>query len=77
MYQGGVTWWRARQGKVALQASRRLCIQLRVILVSKSILVIEDDSITLRLIRYTLEQEGYQILTATNGLEGLRKAQMN
>ena len=41
----------------------------------KRILVIEDDLGSLRLIRYTLEREGYQVLTATNGLEGLRKAQ--
>ena len=41
----------------------------------KKILVIEDDPSTLRLIRYTLQQEGYQVLTATNGLDGMRKAQ--
>lgn len=40
----------------------------------KKILVIEDDPSTLRLIKYTLQQEGYQVLTAPNGLEGLRKA---
>jgi len=42
---------------------------------NKKILVIEDDPGSLRLIRYTLEREGYQVLTATDGLEGLRKAQ--
>jgi len=41
---------------------------------SKKILVIEDDPSTLRLIKYTLQQEGYQVLIAPNGLEGLRKA---
>jgi len=41
---------------------------------NKKILVIEDDPSTLRLIKYTLQQEGYQALTAPNGLEGLRKA---
>ena len=41
---------------------------------SKKILVIEDDPSTLRLIKYTLQQEGYQVLTAPNGLEGLRTA---
>ncbi len=41
---------------------------------NKKILVIEDDPGSLRLMRYTLEHEGYQVLTATNGLEGLRKA---
>jgi len=41
----------------------------------KKILVIEDDPSALRLVQYTLEQEGYQVLTATNGLAGIRKAQ--
>ncbi len=41
---------------------------------NRKILVIEDDPSTLRLIKYTLQQEGYQALTAPNGLEGLRKA---
>ena len=41
---------------------------------SKKILVIEDDPSTLRLTKYILEQEGYQVLTAPNGLEGIRKA---
>ncbi|GAG90070.1 unnamed protein product, partial [marine sediment metagenome] len=40
----------------------------------KKILVIEDDPSALRLIEYTLQQEGYQVLTVPNGLEGLRKA---
>jgi len=38
------------------------------------ILVIEDDPATLRFMRYTLQDKGYQVLTASNGLEGLRKA---
>ena len=42
---------------------------------NKRILVIEDDPATLRLITYTLQQENYQVLTATNGLAGIRKAQ--
>lgn len=41
---------------------------------SKKILVIEDDDIALRLIEYTLRKEGYQVLLAKNGLEGIRKA---
>lgn len=41
---------------------------------SKTILVVEDDPIALRFARYTLLQEGYQVITAPNGLEGLRKA---
>lgn len=40
----------------------------------KKILVIEDDPATLRLIDYSLRHEGYQVLTASNGLEGIRKA---
>ena len=39
----------------------------------KKILVIEDDPATLRLIDYSLRHEGFQVLTASNGLEGLRK----
>lgn len=42
---------------------------------NKRILVIEDDVNALRLLEYTLEQGGYQVLTATDGLEGLKKAQ--
>jgi DNA-binding response OmpR family regulator len=44
------------------------------VLMAKKILVIEDDSIALRLIEYTLRKEGYQVLTAKNGLEGISKA---
>jgi len=40
----------------------------------KKILVIEDDPASLRLMVYTLQHEGYQVITAANGLEGLRKA---
>ncbi|MHB8104639.1 MAG: response regulator transcription factor [Dehalococcoidales bacterium] len=40
----------------------------------KKILIIEDDPATLRLVDYSLKQEGYQIITATNGLDGIRKA---
>ena len=38
------------------------------------ILIIEDDSDALRLIKYTLTQEGYQLVTGVDGLEGLKKA---
>jgi DNA-binding response OmpR family regulator len=40
----------------------------------RKILVIEDDPVGMRYIKYTLEASGYQVLTAANGLEGLRKA---
>ena len=42
---------------------------------NKKILVIEDDPGALRLIEYALEQEGYQVIAASDGLEGLKKAQ--
>jgi len=42
---------------------------------NKKILVVEDDPSALRLIQYTLQYEGYEVLTATNGLAGLKKAQ--
>ena len=41
---------------------------------NNKILVIEDDPIALRLVQYTLQHEGYQVLTAPTGLEGLKKA---
>jgi len=40
----------------------------------KKILVIEDDPATLRLVDYSLRHDGYQVLTASNGLEGIQKA---
>jgi len=41
---------------------------------NKKILVIDDTPSSLRLTGYTLEKKGYQIITASDGLEGLRKA---
>jgi len=41
---------------------------------SERILVIEDDPGALRLAQYVLQYEGYEVLTATNGLAGLKKA---
>ena len=40
----------------------------------KKILVIEDDPATSRLVEYSLRHEGYQVFTASNGLDGIRKA---
>lgn len=40
----------------------------------KMILIIEDDPATARLVDYTLRHHGYQVIIATNGLEGIRKA---
>jgi DNA-binding response OmpR family regulator len=41
---------------------------------AKKILVIEDDPAISRLVDYTLRHEGYEVVTAVNGLEGIRKA---
>jgi len=40
----------------------------------KKMLVTEDDPASLRLMVYTLQHEGYEVVTAANGLDGLRKA---
>jgi DNA-binding response OmpR family regulator len=41
---------------------------------TKRILVIEDDPAISRLVDYSLRHEGYDVIAATNGLEGIRKA---
>ena len=41
---------------------------------AKKILVIEDDPAISRLVDYSLKHEGYNVTTASNGLEGIRKA---
>jgi two-component system alkaline phosphatase synthesis response regulator PhoP len=41
---------------------------------AKKILVIEDDPAISRLVDYSLRHEGYEVITAANGLEGIRKA---
>ncbi len=41
---------------------------------AKKILIVEDDPSVLRAISYMLEKEGYNVLTATDGLTGLTKA---
>ena len=38
------------------------------------ILVVEDDPETLDIVTITLEQNGYQVISAANGLEGLTVA---
>jgi len=40
----------------------------------KKILIIEDDPATSRLVDYSLKHEGYQVFTASNGLDGIRQA---
>jgi len=39
------------------------------------ILVVDDDPMILRALEHILGREGYEVLTAANGLEGLRMAQ--
>ncbi len=41
---------------------------------AKKILVVEDDPTSLKFLELILNKEGYQVMTASNGLEGLRKA---
>jgi two-component system alkaline phosphatase synthesis response regulator PhoP len=45
-----------------------------VIPVAKRILIVEDDPAVLKATSYILKKEGYDVLTAQNGLEGLKKA---
>lgn len=39
------------------------------------ILIVDDEITTLKLIKMVLQREGYEITTAANGAEGLRKAE--
>ncbi|MDD5288796.1 MAG: response regulator [Dehalococcoidales bacterium] len=48
---------------------------MRFTAIAKKILSIEDDPSFSRYLSYMLTKEGYEVLTATNGLTGLRKAQ--
>ena len=41
---------------------------------SKKVLIIEDDRSAARLAEYTLEQAGYEVITAYDGFDGLDKA---
>lgn len=45
-----------------------------MIFIAKRILIIEDNPSVLRATSYILEKEGYEVLTAVDGLEGLRMA---
>ena len=39
------------------------------------ILLIESDPSAIKFASFTLQQEGYEVFTATNGVEGLKRAQ--
>jgi len=39
------------------------------------VLIVEDDPSSRRLVEFTLQQEGFEVATAANGLEGLDRAQ--
>ena len=41
---------------------------------ARKILIIEDDISTSQFLSYTMEREGYQAITALDGIEGLKKA---
>ncbi len=43
----------------------------------KLILIVDDDEITLEMIGYTLEDEGYRILKATNSKDAIELAEEN
>ena len=42
---------------------------------ARTVLIVEDDPQTLDIVRLYLRRDGYKVLTATNGNEGLRLAQ--
>ena len=42
----------------------------------KKILVVDDNAVILKLLRHLLEAEDYLVVTAENGLEGLKMASM-
>ena len=42
---------------------------------SKTILIVDDSASIRQLVGYTLRDAGYQVIEATDGLEGLEKAQ--
>lgn len=54
-----------------------LCIALRggVLLTNQKILVIEDEINIQELLKYNLEKNGYHVIVADNGTEGIEKAQ--
>ena len=45
-----------------------------MITISKKILIVEDDPSFSRAINHIVEKEGYEVITASNGMTGLRMA---
>jgi len=43
--------------------------------IAKRILMVDDEAGFSRAVKYALEKEGYEVLTASNGLQGLMTAQ--
>jgi len=43
-------------------------------IMARKILIIEDDISTSQFLSYTMEHEGYQAVTALDGIDGLKKA---
>lgn len=48
--------------------------QKGVATISKKVLIIEDDPSFLRAVSHIIEKEGYSVITASNGMTGLRMA---
>lgn len=45
-----------------------------MIIISKKILIVEDDPSFSRAINHIIQKEGYDVITASNGITGLRMA---
>ena len=45
-----------------------------MVFIAKRILIVEDNPSVLKATSYILEKEGYEVLTAVDGLDGLKKA---
>ncbi|HXG64404.1 MAG TPA: response regulator, partial [Blastocatellia bacterium] len=48
--------------------------QLEVLRMIKKVLVVEDDTDSRKLLEYELQSDGFEVITAEDGLEGLEKA---
>ena len=60
--------------RIKSEAGKLSGVGNRVDTMTKKILVIEDDRSVARLTEYTLKQEGYDVTTVSDGIEGLGKA---